>query len=201
MQIQKPLYKITASLLNSWENIFNCDVDDEISARDFFIKTLKRERFYPSLELLRTVDFIKQCEQMNYAPISYIIKDGQFKVRVGKDYIIDDVNVRVLGYLDVLKQGSIYDIKRVTEYNLQDYFKDYKHHIYFALVPDATEFEYLIADGYNDDEITLYTEKYYRENAKNIEMIIKVFFSWLEDVNLFDTYKKYWQIDQKKKEN
>jgi len=196
----KPLYKITASLLNSWQMIFDCEPEEELVTYDNFMRILRRERMAPKLDMLRVVDFIKQCENNKIKNISNIIVNGSFQNYVERDYIVDDMNVRVSGLLDVLKEGIIYDIKRVDDYELQDYYTDWKPSVYFALVPEAYEFRFLIASGYNDEYLDILTEKYTRDKAIHMRIVIKMFYNWLQDMKLFDVYKNNWQIDQKTKE-
>lgn len=198
--LQKPIFKITASLLNSWNYIFECDEDNSDSALDSFIDTLKRVKKPPNIYMQRGIDFEKDCYAGRVPFISDIIAGGEFQYYGELDLEVDDLDIRILGYLDVLKAGTIYDIKRVTKYELQKYFNSYQHHIYFALVPEAFNFEYLVASGYNDNYIDIFTEEYKREDAKDVKDIIHTFFEWLKENELFETYKNNWEIPREKKE-
>jgi hypothetical protein len=59
--------------------------------------------------------------------------------------------------------------------------------MYFALVPEAMEFVYIVSNGTD-----VWTEKYRRDEAADIRVIISMFFAWLKDNGLFELYKEKW---------
>ena len=194
----KPLYKVTASLLNSWGYLWTCNPDYAVEARDSFVKTLQRIRSAPNIYMLRGIEFEKQCVAGKVPFISEVIEGGAFQVYGEKYLEVLDYDVKLLGYLDVLKEGTIYDVKRVSKYDLQKYFDSYQHSAYFALVPEAFEFIYLIGAGNNDRYLDVFTEKYTREETEKIEDVIKRFYKWLEENELLNLYKKHWEIEREK---
>lgn len=195
---QRNLYKITASLLNSWNYIFDCNPDYSKEAFDSFVKTLNRIKEPPNFYMKRGIEFEEKCCYSNEHPlITNIIEGGAFQVYAEKDLCVDGMDIKLLGYLDVLKAGVIYDIKRVNKYDTQKYFTSYQHHVYFALVPESNKFVYLIGAGNYDNALEYYTETYYREEALDIVTVIETFFNWLKENNLFEVYKEYWKIEDK----
>ena len=199
VQKKNPLYKVTASLLNSWGYLWQARDEYSVEAYESFLKTLQRIKEPPTFYMQRGIDFEEACVNGQVPEIFEIIRDGTFQYYAEKDLKVDGLDIRLLGYLDVLKAGHIYDIKRTNQYDLQKYFPSYQHHAYFALVPEAIDFTYLIAYGRNDDYLSFAEEKYDRDEATPIEEIIHSFFVWLKEMDLFETYKKHWQIDQEKK--
>ena len=198
-------YLITPSLLNSWANIWNC-VDyvkesekDEISiedkqslareqAFDEFLNTLSRLPSEPNIYMQKGIDFEEECYKGNTV-ISPIIKDGAYQIAGKKRLKISGIDILLYGRLDVLKGGTIYDIKRVTKYAPQKYQKSYQHPVYLELFPDAKKFVYLV---YDDNE-KLHQETYYRDECVNVEGVIADFLQWLKDNDLFEIFVSKWK--------
>ena len=98
----------------------------------------------------------------------------------------------VYGILDALQAGVIYDVKfRNKSLGSEDIYGKYlnspQHPAYFYIVPEATEFRYLVSDGEE-----LYQEVYARENTRFIGDIIAEFISSLESMDLLERYKQNW---------
>ena len=196
IKTQEHLYKITASLLNSWAYIYECKPEYSEDAYDSFIKTLNRIKTPPNIYMQRGIDFEEKVYNGEVQTLSQICEGGAFQVYIEKEYNINDIPIKVLGYIDALKQGVVYDIKRVTSYDVGKYFWSRQHHVYMNLVPEADEFIYLIAAGYNDNNIDIHTEKYEKDDIIDLREIIKEFFLWLENNNLMETYLKNWLIEK-----
>jgi hypothetical protein len=190
-----PSFKVTATLLNSWNYIYQVEDDKTKEAYDSFVKTLQRIKEPPNFFMQRGLDFEKDCYSGIVQDISRVIRDGAFQVYVEKPIKVDDMNVTLVGVLDVLKSGVIYDIKRVNQYDLQKYYTSYQHHIYFELVEDADKFVYLVAAGTNNDYVSFYQEEYTREEKIDVSKAISQFYQFLRDNGLWETYKKNWEIN------
>ena len=102
------------------------------------------------------------------------------------DKLIKDVKA-AYGRLDVLKAGTIYDIKRVVRYSRPKYSKSSQHRFYLDLFPSADRFTYLIYDG-----AKLHKETYCREECIPTESLIAEFAKWLKENGLFEVYKEKW---------
>lgn len=185
----KPLL-ITASLLNSWIYLFDNQLSDEKIAFDDFLKVLNREPTEQTEAMKLGNEFEQECYDGKVSGISNLIESGAFQVSASKIEIINGLTFVLYGRLDVLKNGIIYDIKRVSRYNdVQKYYTSAQHPMYLELIPQAKEFIYLISDG----EL-IYQEKYTRKDfIKPIQGIITDFVNWLKRNDLFEKYVEKWE--------
>jgi hypothetical protein len=192
----KHSYKVTSTLLNSWAYIYQVDADKADDAYQSFLKTLQRIKEPPNFFMIRGLEFEKNCYSGVVPVISNTIRDGAFQVYAQKHYVVDGVNVTLLGVLDALKAGVIYDIKRVNQYDLQKYLSSYQHHIYLDLIDDADKFIYLVAAGSNDNYLDFYQEEYTRADKIDVTQPISLFFQYLKDNGLWQTYLDNWRIEK-----
>lgn len=197
-------YLITPSLLNAWAYIWESansvkesendimSIEDKKTeaqekAKQDFLKTLNRIPSEPNEYMLAGIEFEKQCYEGNTC-ISPIIKGGCYQIVGKKNVTIDGMNFLMYGRLDVLKGGTIYDIKRIRKYNLGKYKWSYQHGFYLDLFPRAYKFEYLAYDGNK-----LHHEVYYREECQSTIEAIKNFINWLKKNDLLNLYKEKWK--------
>lgn len=197
-------YLVTPSLLNAWGYIWYCEsnvkeaesdlvcLEDKIliareKAYNDFLNALNRVSTPPNKYMLEGIKFEEECYKGNTC-ISPIIDNGSFQIVGKKEVNIDGMNFLMYGRLDVLKGGTIYDIKRVVRYSLPKYKNSYQHRFYLDLFPSAYKFTYLIYDGYK-----LHKETYYRDETIATEIIIHEFIEWLKQNNLIDLYKEKWK--------
>ena len=199
---QTPLL-VTPSLLNSWLYIWLSrdnvkeSANDAIcledkqdlamqKAYDEFLGTLRREKTPPNENMLRGIQYEDDCYK-GLTDASPIIKGGAFQIVGKKNVVVDNVAFLMYGRLDVLKNGIIYDIKRVTRYATQKYLHSAQHGFYMDLFPNARQFTYLAFDGNK-----LHQETYYRGQYKPTEAILSDFIQWLRENNLWDVYASLW---------
>lgn len=212
---------MTASLLNSWQYIFDSEGFVQEAEDDTMCLEDKRELAYNKakasfiLDLKRvkqpTTEAIEKGNQYEsdvYAGkdevFSPYVKEGAFQAIFKKDVEIDGLPIQFYGVLDCLKKGRIMDIKRVGHYSKGGgkYKTSHQHPLYLYLVPNAIDFTYLICDDNGEH----HTERYIRENCEDILQASSQFISWLKanydekGVNLFDIYKSNWDA-QKLEEN
>lgn len=197
-------YLITPSLLNSWGWIYNCvdsvssSENDKISledkiyeaqlkAKDDFIKALKREYSEPNEYMLAGIQFEKECYEGKTC-FSKIIEGGCFQIVGKKNITVDGMKFLMYGKLDVLKGGTIYDIKRVWKYTRPKYNKSYQHGFYLELFNRANKFEYLIFDGNKP-----HFEQYFPDECEKTENVIRRFIEYLEAEGLLELYKQNWK--------
>lgn len=202
--LNNELYLITPSLLNSWlwiwesaNNVKEAEADlisleDKQSeaqekAYDDFIKTLKREPFEPNEYMLAGIEFEKQCYEGKTC-VSPIIEGGAYQIVGKKKVIVKGINFLMYGRLDVLKGGTIFDIKRVWKYTLPKYKWSSQHGFYLDLFERANDFKYLVYDG-----TKLHIEQYFRGQYIPTIEVIAQFIDWLSERNLLGTYKEYWK--------
>ena len=126
--------------------------------------------------------------------LAQIVKGAQFQVRIRKPITVNGMEFELVGVLDALREGTIFDFKfKNKSFGSLDLAGDYldsaQHPFYFYLVPEARKFLYMVSDG-ND----IYIEQYFPEESRSAEEIIAEFISFLESSNLMDEYKAHWQI-------
>ena len=192
----KQYLKITASLLNSWSYQFHCEEQYAEKAQESFLKTLQRIKEPPNQYMLRGIEFEEQCYNGEFPEISEKVKNGAFQVYNEKELNVDGHDIIVLGYADALKEGVVYDIKRVSKYDLQKYFHTYQHHVYLFLYDNSYAFEYLVAQGPSNNNLNYYVERYTKDEVLNVKDIIAQFFDYLKSNNLFEVYEQNWKIQK-----
>ena len=179
----KSMLYVTASLLESWRYCLkNQDTFDE------FIKVLKKEKKESNEVMERGVEFEQNVINGNDPEFSEIVDGGAYQFYGKKVIDVDGEKIMILGYLDVLKDSVIYDIKRPIQYKCGKYYDSFQKDVYFELVPKAKEFIFLVFDGFEH-----YQEKYFREDRRNVSNIVSLFFEWLKQNSLFDVYEKNWR--------
>lgn len=181
IQTIKSMLYVTASLLESWRY---CLINGNLKE---FEKVLKKEK--KEIDILeRGLQFEKEVINGNDECFSKIVEGGAYQFYGKKILNIDGNKVLLKGYLDVLKDSIIYDIKRPAFYKSGKYYDSFQKDCYFELVPNAKEFIFLIYDGEN-----YYSERYFREDRRNIHEVIKQFYKWLKTNDLFNLYEENWR--------
>ncbi len=191
-------FRITQTLLNSWLYVYKTD-----SGWTDFLDTLNRKKNPPTKAMLDGIKFeniINACldgQELDMSlewsePISQLlpILDGsQQQVTVFKDITVDGVPFVLHGVLDFLKAGVIFDTKFSKTYKVGKYLDSPQHPMYFELVPEAYEFQYLICDGKY-----VYKEAYRPDEVEPIEVKIRQFMNFLDKENLVDVFCNLWKI-------
>lgn len=190
-------YLITQSLLSAWLWSYKLD-----TGYDDFLHTLNREKTPPTKPMLDGVRFenvlnatlngaeIKPDHEW-YKPITELsdtLAGSQQQVKLSKDICINHTEFVLYGVLDFLKAGIIYDTKYSKTYHIGKYLDSPQHPMYFALVPEALNFQYKVCDGQY-----VYTETYYPDDVEPIERTIYSFMAFLERRNLLTTYFEKWR--------
>lgn len=120
--------------------------------------------------------------------IANIIHGGQLQYRARKIVQVGAIPIVLYGRLDALKAGVVYDIKFSSGYEKGKYFSSTQHPTYLELIPEASEFTYLVSNGNS-----VWHETYRRDETPSIIPIIYDFFDWLRAYDLMSTYKDYWK--------
>ena len=169
---------------------------------DDFLKTLRREPIQQTKAMLEGIRFenclnavldgaeIEPTHEW-YKPIMELyptLYGAQQQASPSKDVVIDGICFVLYGKLDFLKAGVIYDTKYSKTYRVGKYLDSPQHPFYFALVPEAREFQYKICDG-----MYIYTETYRPDEVEPIEKTIKHFMDFLDRQNLVKEYRDNWQ--------
>lgn len=199
-------YLITQSLLSAWGYMFDCHEGCEEEAKADFLLALKKEKKPPSEAMLNGIAF----ENAVYAhahglprtphekwesgirKVAEIVGTAPVQVKAMREIEVCGMTFLIYGILDALQAGVIYDVKfRNKSLGSEDIYGKYlnspQHPAYFYIVPEATEFRYLVSDGEE-----LYQEIYAREDTRFIGEIIAEFISSLESMELLECYKQKW---------
>ena len=194
--------RITQTLLSSWKWVYLKD-----DGYEEFLRTLNREKKPQTKAMLEGIRFENVLNGvLDGAPIDpkhewlYPILEisdelwgASQQVTLFREIEVQGVPFLLHGVLDFLKQGIIYDTKFSTNYKVGKYLDSPQTSMYFALVPEARLFEYIISDGKY-----VYREKYPRyligDGIEPIERTIDNFMSFLDRQNLLQTFKENWEV-------
>lgn len=190
-------FLITQSLLSSW--LWSYKRED---GYDDFLKTLRKEPIQQTKQRLEGIRFenvlnvvlngaeIEPTHEW-YKPIMElypILHGAQQQAAIYRDVTVQGARFVLYGRLDFLKAGIIYDTKYSKTYRVGKYIDSPQHPMYFALVPEAYEFQYKICDGRY-----IYTETYRPDEVEPIERTIKQFMDFLDRMGLVDTFCENWR--------
>lgn len=196
-QKKQSKYLITQSLISAWQWGLTLE-----NGYEDFLKTLKRDPIQPNKNMLMGQHFenclnaVLNGAEINathewYKPIKElypVLSGAQQQAAFAKDITVNGITFVCYGVLDFLKAGIIYDTKYSKTYHVGKYLNSPQHPMYFALVPEAREFQYKICDGKY-----VYTETYHPDEVKPIEQTIKHFMDFLDKQNLVKTYCDNWK--------
>lgn len=194
--------RITKTLLDSWLWSFKRD-----DGWEDFLSTLNRERKPPTKAMLDGTRFenclnsvldgekIPQDHEW-YAPVTEMSMElwgCSQQVVLFQECVVDGQMFLLHGVLDYLRAGRIWDCKFTKNYHLNKYFWDgtAQTSMYFALVPEALDFTYIISDGK-----WVYRERYTREIVPPIENYIKNFMKFLKQHGLWEVYAEIWSVQE-----
>ena len=201
-------YLMTHSLLASWLYVMMEDpYESEEKSRDYyaeFLDVLNRVPTPTTKAMQNGIDFEAlvtriangaelQADKNNEwyeaaAKVAGIVRGGQFQYKAKKTVTVGGIEFLLYGRLDVLKAGTIYDIKFPKKYDKGKYFSSTQHPLYLKLIPEAREFTYLISNGTD-----VWTETYTPTETRSIFPVISDFTDWLVDHDLWKTYAEKWE--------
>lgn len=193
-------FLLTQSLLWSW--LYQYDAADLQKAHEEFIKSLKKEKSKPNQAMLDGIQFENMVTAYcngampdndhkwfdGICCVGDIVKGGQFQVAAYRDKNINGLDFLLYGRLDVLKAGTIYDIKFSRTYESGKYLDSPQHPMYFECVPEAKTFTYVIYTGRD-----VCTETYWRNETPTIDETVCQFIEYLEDTGLAKLFIENWK--------
>ena len=185
-------YLITPTLLNSFAYYTqDNEYKSEAEQRQEFLQTLSRVKSEPNEAMrlgLAFEDTLKAYSQgmiddsngiykKYYPELSKIVKGGLWQQVVKKDIVVGTQEFLLYGKCDVIKAGTIYDIKFTSNYELGKFFNSSQHLIYLYC-SGLPKFQYLICDGKD-----YWVEDYYNneDTEDNIKIKISEFIAYLEN--------------------
>jgi hypothetical protein len=185
-------FLITPSLYSSWKYWMENEEDD---SKADILDTLNKVEKPKSAAMQAGIDFEddirKVCEGAALEDpcvmeVADIVRGGMWQQRISKELDGD----LVYGTADVIKRDTIYDIKRVNQYELGKYEGSIQHLIYMYAT-DIPNFDYLISDGHS-----VYVEAYY-SGSKSLDVlrarIADLKDSLLADTELSSAFIKNWK--------
>lgn len=200
---------ITQSLLSSWGYMFSCWEGQEDKALEEFLQTLRRERRTPNEAMQNGIDFEREVYKVaaglprkehksweqGIKSVATVLRGAPTQVKLSREIEVGGQKFLVYGILDALKAGIIYDVKFTNKslttsspsYTVGKYLDSVQHPAYFELVPEATEFHYLVSDGKD-----MCREVYRRGNTRPFAEIIADFMDSLKGMGLMELYESKW---------
>lgn len=201
-------YMVTHTLLGAWQHAMAenpyADATTEEDPMEDFLKVLRREPREATEAMQNGLDFEALCYRLARGihettnkddkwydagcQIADVIRGGAIQYKAKTTLTVAGTEILLFGVLDVLKAGTIYDIKFSKGYDRGKYFDSTQHPAYFQLIPEAKEFTYLVSNG-----SAVFTETYRREDTRSIVPTIADFLSWLDSTGLDGIYKEKWR--------
>lgn len=191
--------RVTQSMLSAYEWVFKKD-----DGYEAFLKTLRREKTPPTEAMLDGIRFenclnaVLNGEHIDSThewkdvieEMASELQGSRQQVTLFRDIEIDGQPILLHGVLDYLREGHIWDCKFSKRYELNKYHwsKTPQTAMYFALVPEAKDFEYIISDGKY-----VYREYYPRDIVPPIEPRIRCFLAFLKQHDLYNIYIEKWR--------
>lgn len=192
------IYKISASLLNSW--IYYKNNESEKTFEDF-LKTLKGE-FKTNRWIQRGNRFESDVTEGKHGKLSQLVAELPKQQWCSKTVEVDGIKIKISGKLDAIDRDKkrIYDIKRTNDFFDTKYDDSTQHLLYLYLNPDIDDFYYLVASGQTNENIEF--NVIHKKRPENLEIlvfsIIKDFFKFLKENGLWATYIKFQKTKGKK---
>lgn len=203
------MLKITQSLLSAWEYTYSCREECHDDAFNSFLDTINKVKQEPTEAMINGLAFESEVYreasgmsrdihpqwELGIMKTASIIRGGQFQVKADRNITVAGHDFKIIGILDALKAGTIYDLKFLNKgFHSADVVNKYlnspQHPAYFYIIPEALDFKYIVCDGTD-----IYTEPYTRKNTRHIGEIIEEFVSFLKDSDLWETYQEKWSIN------
>lgn len=194
--------RITQSLLSSFDWVFRKD-----DGYDSFLKALNREKEPPTEAMLDGIKFenvlnnVLKGETMPddhewhgvITEMAEELRGAQQQVVLFSETEVDGQPFLLHGVLDYLREGHIWDCKFSKMYGsngkVNKYLTSPQTPMYFALVPEARDFTYIISDGKY-----VYREKYPRDTILPIEPEIRQFMRFCKEHGLWKIYEEKWSV-------
>ena len=194
-------FLLTQSLLAAWE--WQYKAEDAEAAHKAFLRVLRRKHTPESTAIRNGIQFENMvsayCDgipppaghkwEKGIREIGEQVKGGVLQAALYKDVCIDGLRLLLYGRLDVLKAGTIYDIKCSRTYEPGKYLDSPQHPMYLELCPEADRFTYLVWTKNKD----VCRETYTRRETPPIESVIRPFISYLENTGLDQIYTEKWK--------
>jgi len=201
---KKEVYKVSASLINSYLNMLSNKYED---SAEQFINTLKRIPIKDNYAIKRGNAFEDAVTKFKSEPFYNIVIECDKQVQIKKDIQLPDeaFDVRLVGAIDFITKDRkiIYDAKRVSEWTDEKYDESVQHDFYLWAVPESEQFFYLVGSGpkwVSDEYFQVeYAKPTSEELSNRCTNVIVSFLKYLKDNNLMNIYKENYGTKSKSK--
>lgn len=196
-------YLLTQSLLSSWLYALDTSFDSPDKYTEF-LATLRKEETPRSEAMQDGLDFEALVTriiggdmstghkwQQGAEAVAKELWGAVLQVRLSREITVDGMDFLLYGVLDALEAGEITDTKFSKRYEVGKYLDSVQHPTYFYICPNARRFTYTISNGEY-----VWHERYYREDTRPIESIIREFIGYLRTAGLMDTYTQHWRAKE-----
>lgn len=190
MSSNKPIYKITPSLINSYKYYKE---NPSKKSFDSFKQSLSNN-FKGNKWTKRGTIYESEVFAGKHGKVSELVKDDVKQKLFSGMMDFGEFIVRLSGKSDAMNKAKkrIIDIKRVDVFSKTKYDYSFQHILYFFLNPDIEEFYYVLTYGEGD---TIEGTKVIPKKRPNEEELKKMvvteiedFFKFLKENDLWDTY-------------
>lgn len=198
------MYLITHSLLSAWLYAMQDNpYADSTTEKDYyqdFLRILRKEPGEQTEAMQTGIEFENlvtdivngdgDTEHKWYeaaCKVASAIKGGWLQYKAKKEITVSGIKILLYGRLDVLKAGTIIDVKFSKSYDRGKYIDSTQHPAYMELIPEAGEFTYIVSNGSE-----VWTETYRRDETPDIIPIIEAFLAYLQENDLWEVFTSFW---------
>jgi len=183
-------FLITPSLYSSWKYWINSEDAEKKEILDVLNKMPKEKT--PAMQAgidfenaIRDVCDGGTSEDFCVLEATEIVMGGMWQQRISRE-IDGDL---AYGIADVIRRNTIFDIKRVNQYDIGKYESSIQHLIYMYAT-DIPNFEYVISDGH---EVYVETYRWGTKSEETLrERISEMKGSLLSDDEMSLAFRKHW---------
>lgn len=150
---QKPVYKLSASMINAWLYYINNPSEEQFEK----LRDTVQGKFEENEWTLRGKLFEQEVFDGKHSKLYGLVKDNLIQ-KWGKPYYVsmplEGYSFRIAGKADIVDnlKSRIYDIKRVNYHDTNKYSDQStcQHYMYLKLFPHIKDFYYVVAEGKKD---------------------------------------------------
>lgn len=187
----KPTYKISASLINSY--YYYLENKNKLGQYESFLEILSG-KFTGNFWTERGNQYEAEVFEGKHGKVSELVKPLAKQIWGNTLFKFPEFNIRLAGKVDVIDQTNniIYDIKRVDKFSKDKYASSVQHLLYFYLFPKVTDFYYIVTYGLGDRIED--TEIIHQQRPLDEELHKEVLTHIINFINAMAEDNKFWQI-------
>lgn len=195
---KKPIYKVSATLVNSWLYYLRYPTDEKLEE----FKELIRGNFVENEYVLKGRLFEQSVFDGKEGKLSEVVKDTLIQ-QWGKPLYIsfpsEDFSIRLSGKADSVDnlKNRIYDIKRTGKYNYNNFSDSStcQHSFYFKIFPNIKDFYYLIAEGRGEEVDRVIVEHKQRPSEEDLNRKVMDYITgvltFVKEIGMWEEFKTH----------